>query len=44
MAPLFVYIEVLMHLGLMQDFKREVDPVIQKALEDYKQAKAAKQK
>jgi hypothetical protein len=40
MAPCFVYVEVLMHLGLLRDFKAEVDPVIAKALEEHRSKKA----
>ena len=41
MAPCFVYIEVLMHLGLLRDFKAEVEPVIAKALEEHRRVKKA---
>jgi len=36
MAPLFVFIETLMGLGLLKDFKASVDPIIEKALEEFR--------
>ena len=36
MAPLFVYMETLMYCGFLGDFKKKVDPVILKAIEDFK--------
>jgi uncharacterized membrane protein YGL010W len=39
MAPLFVYIESLMYLGFLKDFKAEVEPHINKAVEDFRKKK-----
>lgn len=39
MAPLFVFIETLMGMGLLGDFKASVDPIIEKALEDFRSSK-----
>ena len=40
MAPFFVLMETLMHIGLLADFKREVDPIIAKAIADFRKSKS----
>ena len=43
MAPLFVFMETLMGFGLLKDFKEAVDPIVHKAISDFKRQTKAKE-